>query len=246
VTASSTHLVLIPSYNAGPSLRRTVEAALAQWRPVWVVDDGSTDHSASDLAALDFAALDLAADGLRVIRRQRNGGKGTAVRTGLLEAERAGFSHALVMDADGQHPADEIGVFMAASLAQPKAMILGQPRFGPEAPRERVIGHRIANALAAMLTTGYGVGDALFGFRVYPIRALLDVMQETKWMQRFDFDAEALIRLAWRGVTPVKLPAPVRYFSPAQGGVSHYRYLRDNLFLAWMHLRLVTRLFAKR
>src|SRR3954453_11236808 len=138
---SDTHLVLIPAYNAGPNLRRTVAAALSHWQPVWVVDDASTDGSGRDLEA----------PGLRVIRRERNGGKGAAVRTGLLEAERARFSHALVMDADGQHPAEQIPVFMASSLAEPGAMILGQPRFGPDAPRARVLGRRIANALAAML-----------------------------------------------------------------------------------------------
>jgi len=236
VTPSDTHLVLIPAYNAGPNLRRTVAACLSRWQPVWVVDDGSTDGSAAGLEAA----------GLRVIHRERNGGKGAAVRTGLLEAERARFTHVLVMDADGQHPAEQIAAFMAASLAEPAAMILGQPQFGADAPRARVVGRRVANAMAAMLTAGYGVGDALFGFRVYPIRPLLDTMQESKWMQRFDFDAEALIRLAWRGVKPVKLPVPVRYFPPSEGGVSHYRYLRDNLLLGWMHLRLLTRLLSRK
>jgi len=234
--ASATHLVLIPAYNAGPHLRRTVAAALAQWHPVWVVDDASTDDCATALEA----------PGLRVLRRERNGGKGAAVRTGLLEAERARFTHVLVMDADGQHPAEHIAAFMAESLAEPRAMILGQPQFGPDAPRARVLGRRVANAMAAMLTAGYGVGDALFGFRVYPIRPLLDAMLESKRMERFDFDAEALIRLAWRGVIPVKLPVPVRYVPASEGGVSHYRYLQDNLLLGWMHLRLLTRLWSRR
>lgn len=236
MTPSPTHLVLIPAFNAGPNLHRTVAAALAQWQPVWVVDDGSTDGSGTRLEG----------HGLTVLRRERNGGKGAAVRSGLLEAERAQFTHVLVMDADGQHPAEQIPAFMARSLADKRAMILGQPQFGPDAPRARVVGRRVANAMAAMLTAGYGVGDALFGFRVYPIRPLLDTMQESKWMQRFDFDAEALIRLAWRGVTPVKLPVPVRYFPPSEGGVSHYRYLRDNLQLGWMHLRLLTQLLSRR
>ncbi|MBV8914004.1 MAG: glycosyltransferase family 2 protein [Acetobacteraceae bacterium] len=236
MTASATHLVLIPAYNAGPALRRTVAAALAQWEPVWVVDDGSADGSAAGLEAA----------GVRVLRRDRNGGKGAAVRTGLLEAERARFTHVLVMDADGQHPAEEIRRFMDRSVAQPAAMILGQPQFGADAPRARVLGRQVANALTATLTAGYGVGDALFGFRVYPIRPLLDTMQESKWMQRFDFDAEALIRLAWRGVTPVKLPVRVRYFSPSEGGVSHYRYLWDNLLLGWMHLRLLGSLLSRK
>jgi len=236
MTQSATHLVLIPAYDAGPHLHATVAGALAEWEPVWVVDDGSTDGSAAGLAA----------PGLRVLRRERNGGKGAAVRTGLLEAERAGFTHVLVMDADGQHPAEQIPAFMARSLGEPGAMILGQPLFGPDAPRARVVGRRLANAMTAALTAGYGVGDALFGFRVYPVRPLLDAMQQSRWMQRFDFDAEALIRLAWRGVRPIKLPVRVRYLPPALGGVSHYRYVRDNLSLAWMHLRLLMSVLSKK
>jgi glycosyltransferase involved in cell wall biosynthesis len=233
---SRTHLVLIPSYNSGPLLRRTVAAALAEWAPVWVVADGSTDGSADGLEA----------PGLHVIRRERNGGKGAAVMTGLLEAERAMFTHALVMDADGQHPANAIAPFMAASAANPSAMILGQPQFGADAPRARVWGRRVANALAGLMTAGYGVGDALFGFRVYPIRPLVETMQRSRWMRGYDFDPEALVRLAWAGVTPVKLPVPVRYLGPGQGGVSHFRYGRHNLLLTWMHLRLLAGLMWKR
>jgi len=156
------------------------------------------------------------------------------------------FTHALVMDADGQHPADQIAAFMAASAADPGAMILGQPQFGTDAPRARLRGRRVSNALAAIMTAGYGVGDALFGFRVYPIRPLLDVMQRTRWMRGYDFDAEALVRLAWTGVAPIKLPVPVRYLGPAQGGVSHFRYGRHNLLLTWMHLRLLAGMLSKR
>jgi hypothetical protein len=78
----------------------------------------------------------------------------------------------------------------------------------------------------------------LFGFRVYPVQALLRVMRGQLWMRRFDFDVEAAVRLCWHGVRPVNLPAPVRYFSAAEGGISHFRYLRDNVLLTWMHLRL--------
>ncbi len=234
MTPSDTHLVLIPSYNSGRRLRETVAQALAAWRPVLVVVDGSTDASADGLAG----------DGLRVYRRQVNGGKGAAVWDGLIEADRTGFTHALVMDADGQHEAQCIPAFMAASQDQPGAMILGQPRFGPDAPWARVQGRRVSNILVALLTAD-AIGDALFGFRVYPIRPLLDAMRQTRWMRRFDFDAEAAVRLAWRGVPAVKRPAPVHYLRTEAGGVSHFRYGRDNFLLAWMYLRLTIHRLAK-
>lgn len=234
MTPSATHLVLIPSYNPGPALADTVRAARAMWSPVWVVDDGSTDGSAARLR--DMAAQD---PGLHLLTLPRNRGKGAAVLAGLECAARAGFTHALTLDADGQHPAALIPAFMAASQAQPAAMVLGRPVFGPEAPRVRVWGRKISNGWANLETLGAGIGDSLYGFRVYPIAPLLRVMQGQRFMRRFDFDPEAAVRLAWAGVPAVNRPAPVRYFSAAEGGVSHFKYLRDNALLTWMHLRLL-------
>ncbi len=225
----ATHLVLIPSYDPGRQLRVTLRGALAQWHPVWVVSDGSTDGA-------DACAEPL---GARLLRRPLNGGKGAAVLHGLTHATGAGFTHALVMDADGQHPADRIPAFMAASRARPDAMILGHPRFGPDAPAARVAGRRLANLCTRRLTRGAIDADCLFGFRVYPIRPLLEVMRASPGMRGFDFDPEAAIRLAWRGVPAISLPAPVRYPAAADGGVSHFRYGRDNIRLARMFARLL-------
>jgi glycosyltransferase involved in cell wall biosynthesis len=229
-----TRLVLIPSFNTGARLLQTVREARAAWTPVWVVIDGSTDGS-EDLLRRSFPAD----PGLRVIVLPRNQGKGGAVFHGLQQAAVAGFSHALIMDSDGQHAAHAITEMMAASSAAPDAMILGLPVFGPEAPRLRVRGRRISNWWANLETLWTGIGDSLFGFRVYPIRPLLSVMQNNRWMRRFDFDPEAAVRLCWRGVRPINVPSPVLYLSQTEGGVSHFKYGRDNLLLTWMHIRLV-------
>lgn len=232
--ASPTHLVLIPSYNPGSLLKPTVLSALAQWSPVWVVVDGSTDNSLQTLKALQ-------ADhpSLRVIHLPHNMGKGSAVLRGLEEARAEGFTHALTMDSDGQHPAALIPQFMQTSLAAPQAMVLGKPIFGPEAPRIRVWGRKLSNLWAGVETLGAGIGDALYGFRVYPIAPLIDVMHSQTRMRRFDFDPEAAVRLSWAGVPPINLPAPVRYYQEGEGGVSHFKYLRDNTLLVWMNIRLV-------
>ena len=232
--ASATHLVLIPSYNPGPKVYDTVRAARAQWTPVWVVVDGSTDGSATGLQVM--AEQDA---GLRVIVLPRNRGKGAAMLHGLELAAAQGFTHVLSMDSDGQHPAHRIPDFMAASAAQPAAMVLGVPVFAADAPRLRVLGRKVSNGWADLETLWQGIGDSLFGFRVYPIAPLRAVMQEQRWMRRFDFDPEAVVRMCWRGVKPVNLPATVTYFKPEEGGVSHFNYLRDNLLLTWMHARLV-------
>jgi glycosyltransferase involved in cell wall biosynthesis len=234
VTPSNTHLVLIPSFNPGAKLRATVQEARAQWCPVWVVVDGSTDGSQAVLE--DLARGD---PHLRVIARGANGGKGAAILDGLREARRAGFTHALTMDSDGQHPAECIVPFMQAAQAAPDAMILGEPLFDASAPTIRVRGRRIANWCTNLETLWAGIHDTLFGFRVYPIEPLIAVMESTRFMRRFDFDAEAVVRLSWRGVRALNLPAPVRYFSPQQGGVSHFHYGRDNVLLTSMYLRLL-------
>jgi hypothetical protein len=166
-------------------------------------------------------------------------GKGAAVLDGLLEAERAGFTHALTMDSDGQHPAHCIPEFMGASSAAHQAMILGVPVFDASAPAIRVGGRKISNWVVNVETLGGGIQDALFGFRVYPIMPLISVMRSTRFMRRFDFDAEAVVRLSWAGVPAINCSAPVRYFAPAEGGVSHFNYWRDNLLLTSMYLRLL-------
>jgi glycosyltransferase involved in cell wall biosynthesis len=230
---SSTHLVLIPSYNPGRKVFETVRAARRYWNPVWVVVDGSNDGTAEQLVSM--AAKD---PGLRVLLRPKNRGKGDAVLYGLRAALELGFTHALTMDSDGQHPAERIPAFMAASLAAPASMILGEPVFDARAPRLRVNGRKVSNFWANVETLWMGIHDSLFGFRVYPIASLVRVMRLQPWMRRFDFDVEAVVRLCWRGVRPVNLPAKVAYFRADEGGVSHFNYWRDNLLLTWMHARL--------
>ena len=232
--ASASHLVLIPSYNTGAKVYETVAAARAQWCPVWVVVDGSTDGTGAGLQ--QCAAQD---PGLCVFVLPQNRGKGAAVLHGLEQAAAAGFSHVLTMDADGQHPPALIPDFMRASRQRPEAMILGRPVFDASAPLLRVRGRRVSNWWTDLETLGAGIADSLYGFRVYPLHALAAVMRRQPWMRRFDFDTEAVVRLAWRGVKPINLDAPVRYLSAEEGGVSHFRYGRDNLLLSWMHGRLM-------
>ena len=237
---TETHLVLIPSYNTGAKLFDTIADARRHWHSVWVVVDGSTDGTGETLEQRSRHE-----HGLRVIRRRQNGGKGAAVFDGLLAAAEDGFTHVLIMDADGQHPASSIPEFMAASHQNPDAMILGLPVFDRSAPRLRVVGRRVSNAWTKVETLG-AVGDSLFGFRVYPIAALKSVMESSRWMRRFDFDVEAAVRLCWQGVPAINRAAPVRYFRADEGGISHFLYGRDNFVLAAMHARLMGGFLGRR
>ncbi len=166
--SSPSHLVLLPSYNTGPRLAGVIAEVLRQWRPVLVVVDGSTDGSERILRELAQRE-----PGLSVLALARNSGKGAAVLAGLAVARDRGFTHALVMDADGQHPAATISEFMAESLRHPAAMILGRPVFGRDVPFARLYGRKLSVGLTHLETLGPEIGDPLYGFRVYPVGPLL-------------------------------------------------------------------------
>jgi glycosyltransferase involved in cell wall biosynthesis len=232
-SGDSSHLVIVPSYNSGPLLARTVLAALEYWRPIWIVLDGSTDSSVAE--ARDLARRHA---NLRLFLLEQNHGKGAAALVAMKAAFQAEYSHALLFDADGQHPADRIIPFMQISIEHPEAMILGVPVFGPDAPAERVKGRRIGNWFANLETLWGGVRDSLFGFRVYPLEPAVRIMESIRTARRFDFDTELAVRLFWAGVRPINRFVPVHYSARAGGGVTHFKYFRDNLLLAGTHTRL--------
>ena len=206
-----------------------------------VVVDGSTDGSELPVLTLAGAEPDLT-----VLVLPENSGKGAAVLAGAAAAQKRGFTHILVMDADGQHPAGSITEFMEASHRVPSAMVLGRPIFPKNIPRERLHGRKLSIGMTWLEMLGPAIGDPLFGFRVYPISKLLEVLGPLRGGRRYDFDTEAAVRLGWAGVRPHNLPAPVRYFSADEGGVSHFRYFRDNATLVWMHTRLLVELLFRR
>jgi glycosyltransferase involved in cell wall biosynthesis len=230
---SRSHLLLIPSYNSGPRLLNTVRDALEHWHPVWVVIDGSTDESEKGLNQLGRPGE------LQVIKLPQNQGKGAAVLEGMKKALAQGFRFALLMDADGQHPPDYIERTMQLSQDNLDAVILGSPVFGPDAPKARRYGRVIGNFWANVETCWTGIGDSLFGFRVYPIAKSIQILESIRGGRQFDFETQLAVRLVWAGVRPMSVPVPVKYFGRREGGVSHFRYLRDNLLLARVHTWLV-------
>ncbi|MEY5025624.1 MAG: hypothetical protein RLZZ244_1152 [Verrucomicrobiota bacterium] len=233
VPIDATHGVIVPSYNSGLLLRPTVESLLRAWRPIIVVIDGSTDGSDRSLEGME--------EDLHVLRLERNGGKGAAVLAALEIASKLGWTHAAVVDADGQHAVEDLERFMGVSKRRPDAMVLGVPVFGPDAPWERVWGRKIANGWTQVETLWGGIQDSLFGFRVYPVGAALRILRSISGGRAFDFDTQLVVRLYWEGVVPINLPTAVRYRVGAGGdrGVSHFRYVRDNLLLLRAHLQLV-------
>jgi glycosyltransferase involved in cell wall biosynthesis len=222
--------VVIPTYDNPLTIERVVHAVREHCQQVIVVDDASGPQARARIEAIARAGL------AHVHRRERNGGKGAAVKDGLRQAAELGFTHALQVDADGQHALADIPRFLATAERAPTHMVLGQPRFDASVPRARLYGRKISIFWAAIETFGDRVGDPLCGFRVYPVSEALAANARG---DRMDFDPEIVVRMAWRGVPVTKLETHVRYIAAEEGGVSHFEAFWDNARISGIHTRLV-------
>lgn len=220
--------VLIPCYNHGAMLA-SVLARLAPFNlPVIVVDDGSDARTKQHIAALD-------APQLRVLTLPHNQGKGAAVIAGLRAAAAAGFSHALQLDADGQHQVEDTPRMLAEAERYPHCLISGQPQYDASIPKSRLYGRYITHFWVWVETLSFSLKDSMCGFRVYPLAASLELCDRRAIGQRMDFDTEIMVRLYWQG-TPSRFIRTRVTYPPS--GVSHFDALHDNLRISWMHTRL--------
>jgi polyprenyl-phospho-N-acetylgalactosaminyl synthase len=229
--ALNRYCLLIPTYNNPETLRGVVLKGREYLPDVIVVDDGSSEAGRQAAAALALEGL------ATVVHRPENGGKGAAVKTGFHVARELGFTHALQVDADGQHDLSAIPAFKQLSEQEPAALIVGYPKYGASAP----LGRRIARKITVFwvgVEAGFGViQDAMIGFRVYPLEA---VSRFRAWGNRMDFDVEIVVRSAWAKIPIVNAPVAVRYLDESEGGVSHFQPLRDTLRLSVLHSKLCT------
>ncbi|WP_144635813.1 glycosyltransferase family 2 protein [Bordetella genomosp. 13] len=220
---------VIPVYNHGRTVRAVVRRIRALDIPCVLVDDGSEPDCAAELDALHAEGL------ATLVRRAANGGKGHAVQDGLRAAHRLGYTHALQVDADGQHALDDIPQFMQASRRHPHALVGGAPRYGDDAPRGRIYGRWLTRVWVWINTLSLDIPDAMCGFRVYPLAPAVALLERCDPGRRMDFDIAVLVRLHWRGLPMIWLPTRVTY--PADG-VSHFRGLQDNVLISRMHAGL--------
>ncbi|HET6438008.1 MAG TPA: glycosyltransferase family 2 protein [Anaeromyxobacter sp.] len=222
---------VIPTFDNPRTVRAVVERVRAHLPDVIVVDDGSGPEGREVVRALSAEGL------AHVCRRETNGGKGAAVRAGFWEARRLGFTHALQIDADGQHDPEDIPRFLEVLARDPAALVLGRPVFDESAPASRRKGRLVSRFFTDLETGGRVIEDPLCGYRLYPVEAALRAGSRG---DRMEFDAEIAVRMVWQGEPVVNLPTRVRYLSPEQGGVSHFRLLRDNARISWAHTRMCT------
>ncbi|WP_428944153.1 glycosyltransferase family 2 protein [Pantoea sp. FN060301] len=222
--------VVIPCYNHGAMMTRVLARLQPFNLPCIVVDDGSEETTQRILAQL--AAQDA---NLTLIRLPENAGKGSAVIRGLQAAAASGFTHAIQVDADGQHAIEDIPALLELAQQHPAALISGQPVYDDSIPRSRLYGRWITHVWVWIETLSLQLKDSMCGFRVYPIAPTLQLTQRVTLGKRMDFDTEVMVRLYWQGNTSYFVPTRVTY---PLDGLSHFDALKDNCRISLMHTRL--------
>jgi len=236
--------LVIPHYDHAEALGRSLPALLGAGWPIFLVDDGSSpgerlrlEACVEDVAPLACATSTVSADGtLTLLRLPRNLGKGAAVLHGCAAARLAGFTHAVQIDADGQHDIADLPSMLALCAREPTAIVSGEPVFDDGAPAARVHGRKLTTAMIAIETLGGGIRDGLCGYRVYPLAAVETIAARFPIASRMGFDTDMLVKASWLGI-PIRF-VPTRVSYPADGR-SHFHYLRDNLALIRLHLALL-------
>jgi glycosyltransferase involved in cell wall biosynthesis len=223
--------VVIPVYNHRATIRRTVTEVARLGLPIYVVDDGSDQATRTELQriASDFSLV-------RLSRLDANRGKGAAVMAAMRRALADGMTHALQIDADGQHDTADVPAFLARGAARPSAVVCGRPVFDASVPAARLYGRYLTHAWVCIETLSFAIKDSMCGFRLYPLGATGRIIDGGGIPARMDFDIALIVRLAWQGI-PVENIATRVVYPP--GGVSHFDMLRDNARISRTHARLV-------
>jgi len=192
--------------------------------PCLVVDDGSDEATRSVLTELERRHA-----WVTVHRRDRNGGRGAALKTGYRLALERGYTHALQLDADAQHDAAAVPSFLREMERHPRALVLGAPQFDESAPRSRLYGRQISRAMVWLATRSYDVTDPLCGFRGIPLAETIALLDREATGDYMDFDPQLVIALHRAGVPVRNVPTRVVY---REGGLSHFDTVRDNVRIA--------------
>lgn len=223
--------LLIPIYNHGSTIAAVVESLAGYGLPCLIVNDGSDAATRSEI---DRVAQRY--DFVQVKHRERNGGRGAALRTGYFWAHDAGYTHALQLDADGQHESRDVPRLLEAAGKDPNALILGRPVFDDSAPALRLWGRKISQFWVWVETLSLAIEDPLCGFRVFPLAPTVALLERDPLGDRMDFDPEIAVRLYWEGLPIRNVRTAVRYH---EGGLSHFAVGYDSWLIAKAHVRLI-------
>lgn len=223
--------IIVPVYNHEEAIPHVVSKLKVYGLPCLLVNDGSSVICSKVLA--NCAGHE--SNWINLLTRDENGGKGAAVMDGFKEAIRLGFTHAIQIDADGQHDVNDIPKFLEASRLRPQAMILGTPLFDGTVPKGRFYGRKFTNLWIWINTLSFAITDGMCGFRLYPLAVVEKLISKTPVAERMDFDIDIVVRLYWQGVEFINIPTAIKY---PFDGVSHFKLWRDNLMISKTHARL--------
>ncbi|MGC3874754.1 glycosyltransferase family 2 protein [Halomonas sp. GXIMD04776] len=221
--------VLIPIYNHAAAITATCAGARRLGVPLLLVDDGSDAECAQVLDTLAEA------EDVSLVRLPENRGKGAAVKAGLIEAARQGFTHALQVDADSQHDASDFPPFLEGLTANQQELRIAYPRFDQSVPRHRYYARYATHALVWLNTLSFALRDTMCGVKLYPVEATNRLVARHSCGERMQFDTELPVRWLWAGLPVTNLPVRVHY---PLDGVSHFDLWHDNALLVAMHARL--------
>ena len=228
--------LLITIYDHPDTIYDVVSGLSPLGLPCIIVDDGSGEATVKALEQVREAF-----DFVEVVTRERNGGRGAALKTGYRHLLSRGYTHALQLAADDQHDATDAPAFLKAAAEHPTALVLGDPIFDDTAPRSRFYGRFISRFWVWVETWSRDIHDPLCGMRCMPLEATVRVLDETETGDYMEFDPEIAVRLVWAGVPVVNVPTRVRYF---EEGISHFDLVRDNVRISKAHTRLFFEMLA--
>lgn len=220
---------IVPVYRHEKASRHVADVLASYGLTVILVDDGNTPEGH---AILEQIASEI--PNTILVTHKVNGGKGKAVCSGLEAAFDAGYTHALQVDADGQHDMGMIPFFMKASQKHPTDLICGFPQYDDSVPKSREQGRKITNFWVAIETLSRQIPDSMCGFRVYPVASVWPVAKKIR-NYRMGFDIEILVKLSWAGLKMRFYPIKVSY---PEDGVSNFRVLHDNIAISATHAKL--------
>jgi len=220
---------VIPVYDHERAIEAVLTGVAGTGLPVFLVDDGSSASCASELRRLSERP------NVTLLRHSVNRGKGAAVLSGMRAAREQGFTHALQIDADGQHTLADVTRFVEEARRHPDAVVCGCPVFDDSIPKARYYGRYLTHAMVWLETLSLDIRDSMCGYRLYPLQAVTELMTRTTIGARMDFDTDILVRLHWRGVPTRWIATSVSY---PTDGVSHFRMFFDNVRMTSLHVRL--------
>lgn len=222
---------IIPTYRHAARLDQLTQRLRSVCGTIFIVDDGNVGVDRDRLTVLHAPS-----EGIEVLRREVNGGKGSAMQHGFREAIARGYSHALQIDADGQHDVGDAPRFVEAARRHPTALICGQAVFDDAVPKIRKYGRYLTHVCVWIETLSLDIADSMCGFRIYPLQAVQAVIGTSRIGERMDFDTEIAVRLHWAGTPVISLPTRVLY---PPDNCSNFRMLHDNVLISAMHARLL-------